>query len=64
MNHRFEPIMVYHADCGVTADQVRQWANEDGYPGDVQRCERGFSFSIGSTVFFDGDQWHLWKVGL
>lgn len=65
MNRRSEPrIALYSADVNATAEQVQKWATEDGYPGNVERCNRGAQITIGAHTFTDGDQWHIWKVGL
>jgi hypothetical protein len=55
---------VYSEECAVTAEQVQQWAAEDGYRGAVKRCDRGFQITMGAVNFVDGEGWHVWQVGL
>jgi len=69
MKHRSEPsIAIYSAAVNATADMVRQHATDDGVPGHVRRVPPGTTYTLGNdeenTTLIDGDEWHIWQVGL
>ena len=65
MKHRSEPrIAIYSAAVNATADMVRQHATDDGYPGDVHRVSPGSAFTLDDVTLVDGDDWHIWQVGI